>query len=63
MLQSLIEKVHTMEKQIGNISREVNTKKGSKGNTRNFKTKKKKINGECLWWIELSKKSGNLKIH
>lgn len=42
MLQSLIEKVHTMEKQIGNISREVNTKKGSKGNTRNFKTKKKK---------------------
>lgn len=62
MLQSLIEKVHTMEKQIGNISREVNTKKGSKGNTRNFKTKKKK-NGECLWWIELSKKSGNLKIH
>lgn len=51
-----------MEKQIGNISREVNTKKGSKGNTRNFKTKKKK-NGECLWWIELSKKSGNLKKH
>lgn len=63
MLQSLIEKVDTMQEQIGNVNREMETlRKDQKETLEIFKLKRKK-NGECLWWIELRKESGNLKIH
>ena len=35
MLRALLERVDTMQEQMGNVSREMQTKKESKGNARN----------------------------
>lgn len=63
MLQSLIEKVDTMQEQIGNVNREMETLRKDQKETLEILKLKRKKNGECLWWIELRKESGNLKIH